>query len=76
VYPEENLDPVVLNVQFLKEGQVIAAQRSALPPPDASGAVPMTIQPAAGPGDYEVKITVQQGGQSRQSSLKYTIAAK
>ena len=44
--------------------------------PDPSGAVPMTIQPAAGPGDYEVRISVEQGHRSIERSLKYTIATK
>ncbi len=75
VYPEqETLETPLLEAKFIKDGQVLATQRSALPKSDATGAVPMAIQPAAAPGDYEVKITVQQGQTSAQRSLKYTIA--
>jgi hypothetical protein len=77
VYPEQqNADAPSMRAQFLKNGKVIASQKSALPLPDASGAVPMAIQPIAGPGDYEVRVTVEQGRRSVQRNLKYTIAAK
>jgi hypothetical protein len=77
VYPEqETLETALLRAQIIKDGHVLATQRSALPAADASGAVPMAIQPAAAPGDYEVKITVEQGHRSAERSLKYTIEAK
>ncbi len=77
VYPEqESLETPLMQAQFIKDGHVLATQRSALPASDASGAVPMAIQPAASPGEYEVKITVQQGQTSAQRSLKYSIEAK
>jgi hypothetical protein len=63
-----------MRAQILKDGRLLANQKTALPPPDASGSVPMTIQPVAGPGDYEVRITIEQGTRSVQRSLKYTIA--
>jgi hypothetical protein len=77
VYPEQqNADAPSMRAQFLKNGRVIASQKSALPLPDASGAVPMAIQPIAAPGDYEVRVTIEQGHRSVQRNLKYTIAAK
>jgi VWFA-related protein len=77
VYPEqETLEATLLEAKFIKDGRVLATQKSALPASDASGAVPMAIQPASAPGNYEVKITVQQGRSSSQRDLKYTIAAK
>jgi hypothetical protein len=77
VYPQqETLETPLLEAKFIKDGKVLATQRSALPASDKSGAVPMAIQPAAAPGDYEVKITVQQGQTSAERSLKYTIEAK
>ncbi len=77
VYPEpDTLETPLLQAQFLKDGRVLATHRSALPASDNTGAIPMAIQPAAAPGDYEVKITVEQGPKVAQRSLKYTIAAK
>jgi VWFA-related protein len=73
VYPDQSAD-ATLRVQFLKNGRVLATQKSVLPKPDASGAVPMAIQPAASPGDFEVRVTVEQGRKSTQRALKYTIA--
>jgi VWFA-related protein len=77
VYPDrENNATPMLRAQFLKDGRVLQNQKSVLPQADASGAVPMAIQPAAEPGDYEVRITVEQGRATAQRSLEYTIAAK
>jgi VWFA-related protein len=77
VYPEQNSGAVPsLGAQFLKEGRLLATQKSALPLPDESGAIPMTIRAVREPGDYEVRITVDQGRASVERSLKYTIAAK
>jgi VWFA-related protein len=77
VYPEkQNLDATSLRAQFLKDGRVLATQKSELPLPDASGAIPMAIQAKAMPGDYEVRITIEQGRRSAQRNLKYTVAAK
>ncbi len=76
-YPEQgSSEAPSLRAQFLKNGRVLANQKAELPKPDPSGAVPMTIQPAAGPGDYEVRISVEQGHRSIERSLKYTIATK
>jgi VWFA-related protein len=77
VYPEqETLETALLKAQFLKDGKVVATQRSALPAADATGAVPMTMQPVAAAGDYEVKITVEQGRGVVEGSLKYRIEGK
>jgi len=72
-YPVEN-QPATLQAQFLKNGKILTTQKSPLPQPDASGAVPMTLQPVAFPGDYEVRITIEQGPLSAERSIKYTIA--
>jgi len=58
-----------------ENGRVMATQKSTLPFPDASGAVPMAIQAASGPGEYEVRVTVQQNRRVAQRALKYSIAA-
>ncbi len=77
VYPQQDtLETSFLEARFLKDGKLIATQRSALPAADASGAVPMAIQPVGGPGGYEVKIAVQQGQAVVERSLKYTIEGK
>jgi hypothetical protein len=36
----------------------------------------MTIRAIREPGDYEVRITIEQGTAAIERSLKYTIAAK
>jgi VWFA-related protein len=71
-YPEKG--DAQLRAEFWKNGQVVAVQKSALPSPDSTGAVPMAIQPAAGPGDYEVRVTVEQDERKVQRTVKYSIA--
>jgi hypothetical protein len=72
VYPGDS--NATIEAQFLRNGRVISTQKAAVPPPDASGASPMTLQPLAAAGDYEVKITLLEGNGSAERSLKYTIA--
>jgi hypothetical protein len=77
VYPQKgNAEPASMQAEFLKNGRVVDTQKSALPAADGSGAVPMAIQPVAGAGEYELKVTVEQGRASAERSLKYTIGAQ
>jgi VWFA-related protein len=77
VYPDRNnREFPSLGAQFLMNGRVLATQKSLLPAPDESGAIPMAIRAVAKPGNYEVRITVEQGRAAVQRSLKYSIAAK
>jgi len=71
-YPEPGSAQAMLHVQFIKDGHVLATQKSALPKPDESGAVPMAIEPPAGAGNFEVRVTVDQGRKSAQRTLKYS----
>ncbi len=75
VYPAEQ-EPATLQAQFLKNGRILATQKSALPQADSTGAVPMTLQPIASPGDYEVRVRVEQGSRSAEQIIKYSIAGK
>ena len=73
VYPQQNSGDVPgLQAQFIKDGHVLATQKSALPAPDESGAIPMAIRAVSEPGDYEVRISVGQGRGSVERSLKYS----
>jgi len=76
-YPSRfnNASPKV-GVQFLQGGKVVASQTADVPPPDATGAAPMTIGAIAKPGSYELKITLLQGGESVEQSIRYSIAAR
>jgi hypothetical protein len=65
-----------IDVQFLVRGTVVASQTADVPAPDASGASPMTIAAIAKPGSYQLKITLSQGGESVEQSIRYSIAAK
>src|SRR5579863_4956094 len=77
VYPDRNSrDLPQLRAQFLMNGHVLATQKSALPASDGTGAIPMAIRAVSKPGEYEVRITIEQGRAAVQRSLKYTIAAK
>lgn len=77
VYPDRNnRDFPGLRAQFVMNGRVLATQKSVLPAPDGSGAIPMAIRAISQPGDYEVRVTIEQGRAAVQRNLKYTIAAK
>ena len=77
VYPDPSItDKPKIQAEFLLNGQVLAKQTADLPPPDATGAIPMVINAAAKTGKCELRITAMQGGSSSKSSLTYSIAAK
>ncbi len=77
VYPDKSIaDKPKIQAEFLVNGQVLAKQVADLPPPDATGAIPMVINTAAKAGNCEMRITAMQGNTSSVHSLKYTIAAK
>ena len=78
VYPDRaNSAEPRLRAQFLLDGRVLADQVAELPAPDASGSIPVLIQPAARSGSNELKLTVVQGNAtSGTQELRYTIAAK
>jgi len=74
VYPDKNSREFpMLRAQFVMNGRVLATQKSVLPTPGSSGSIPMAIQAVRKPGDYEVRITVEQGRAAVQRSLKYSI---
>jgi VWFA-related protein len=75
VYPEPgNAAKPEVRVQLLKNGRTHAISTPALPPPDASGAIPMLIAESGDPGSYEMRVTVAQSGVSAERGLAYTVA--
>ena len=75
VYPRPgNAAKADVRVQLLRNGQVVSTRAPALPPPDASGAIPVVIEEANDPGRYEVKATVVEGDVSTERSIAYTLA--
>ncbi|MGO9094737.1 MAG: VWA domain-containing protein [Bryobacteraceae bacterium] len=75
-YPDRsNPARMRLQAQFRDDGRVIGNQGSELPPPDASGSVPVLIQVPAKPGENELKLTLLQGTATSEQSIRYTIAA-
>jgi hypothetical protein len=77
VSPEAgNAAKPVLRAQFVVDGRVVADQTAALPAPDASGSIPVVIQPAAMPGSDEMRLTVTQGAVSASGEIHYTVPAK
>ncbi len=76
IYPEKSsAEKPKLQVEFLVNNQVLAKQVADLPPPDASGRIPMVVGAAAKSGDCELRITALQGESSATQSLKYQVAA-
>lgn len=76
VYPDPgNAAEPHLRVRLLKDGRVIQRRNPELPLPNASGAIPMVTKVSAGPGNYELRVTVVQGRDSVERSLSYTLAA-
>lgn len=76
VYPDKaNSEQPKILLEFLVGGNLTARKTSDLPPPDASGAIPLMIHAATKPGDCELRITALQGDDWAKQILRYTVAA-
>jgi VWFA-related protein len=74
VYPEpENSEKPELRVLLLRNGRPLARIKPPLPPADATGRIPMVIEPAPNPGSYELRATIVQGAHSSERTLQYTV---
>jgi hypothetical protein len=75
VYPDESIQerPRVCVEPFVN-GEALAQKQDELPPPDASGAIPVLVNAVAKPGNWEIKVTILQGFQSTTRSVTYTVA--
>lgn len=75
VYPDKaNAEKPKVQVEFFSAGRSLASQTVELPPPDASGAIPMIVAAATLPGDCELRITATQGAGSATESVHYSVA--
>lgn len=75
VYPDKaNSEKPKILLEFLVGGKLAAQRTSELPPPDASGAIPLMIRAATKPGDCELRITALQGDDWTKQILRYTVA--
>jgi VWFA-related protein len=72
VYPDQ---PVAVSpdVQFLRDGALVAEIRPAASQPDATNATPFIVSTKLPPGDYEARVTVQLGGRALQRSTVFTV---
>jgi PA14 domain len=76
VYPDkQNQALPTVTIAFFSRGKELAKQTSGLPPPDATGAIPITIAAEAQPGECELRITVAQGSDSVSRSVRYSVPA-
>jgi hypothetical protein len=77
VYPDSsNPSKPAMLVQFLSNGRAIAEQAAELPPPDASGAIPMFVKIAVRPGDDGLRVGVLQGTDSAVETVHFQVCAK
>ena len=75
LYPgEQNTQKARLHVEFFRDGKEIARRSVAVGQPDARGRVPMLISAVQGPGNYQVRVAISEGGVSVARSLRYSIA--
>ena len=74
VYPDKaKAEKPKVRVEFLSGGQPLASQTVELPPPDASGTIPVMVGAALRPGDCELRITAMQGADTATESVRYSV---
>jgi VWFA-related protein len=77
VYPDKsNSEKPKILVELLVGGQLAGKQLADLPPPDASGMIPMMVSAVLRPGQCELRMTATQGSELATSSIKYIVPAK
>ena len=65
-----------VTIELALDGKVLGRQSSALPDPNAAGTIPLTIAAPAKPGKNRLRITVQQGSESVERLLEYSVETK
>jgi len=74
VYPDTTAEARPhMEVEFSLGGRAVAHQTADLPAPDASGAIPMSIVTLIEPGNYAIKVAIQQGSERVEKHLDYSI---
>jgi VWFA-related protein len=73
VYPDSSA-AVAPDVQFLRDGAVVAEVRPTASQPDATNATPFIVSTKLPPGEYEARVTVQFGGRALRRSTIFTVA--
>ena len=76
VYPDRaGMEPPKLRVELLADGRLVAKKEGDLPMPDPSGTIPMHLETAASPGNWELRITAMQGADAVTQSVRYSYRA-
>ena len=78
VYPDASAAAPQAIVQYLKDGEVAGSAKLQLPAADAQGRIPYVLSSsldAMPPGNYEVKIVIQQGSVAVTESAFLTIGS-
>jgi VWFA-related protein len=77
VYPaaESAGEPLKLTLQLFKEGKEIARVAPEVPKRDSTGAIPMVLELSPPAGDYDVRITAQQGANLVAAERSLTVGS-
>jgi len=62
-----------ITLQMFQNGKEIARTSPELPKPDFDGSIPVVAELSPGPGQYDLRVTVQQGSSTAQSSVTLTV---
>jgi len=74
VYPDarESAAKPEVTVQYFAFGREVARETPALPPADATGAIPIMLKAdLEDPGHYEVRVTVKQGASEAHGAMEF-----
>ncbi|HEX3742554.1 MAG TPA: VWA domain-containing protein [Bryobacteraceae bacterium] len=74
IYPAAgSAGKMALRVRLLKDGRPIGTIKPEVGAADASGAIPMLVQLTTEPGRYEIQATLDQGKESVERSMSYSL---
>jgi len=70
--PQQNATKPEVTIRYLASGSEVGRETPALPQPDATGAIPMMVEPSLdGLGHYEVRVSVRQGSSVAESATVF-----
>jgi hypothetical protein len=77
VYPDvTSAEKPTMVVELLVNGALAGRQSVDLSSQASASAIPMNLPAPVKPGQCELRITVRQGAQAAQRSIKYSVGAK
>ncbi len=76
IYPGASGAKPKVTIQFFRDGAAVAETEPNLSAPDAANSIPVIASAKLPPGDYQARVTVEQGGKETRRQAAFTVPAE